>query len=212
MKISQPLDLVDYVIRCPMTQGGLVPGIPYLTKSTELPPSIHIWATGIVPLSYHPNNPSPPWSSHHGYQKAPCWHLNSTLRGSHVHWTPQQSVRPKVDPWSWQFTVPPQTCLYPEFWQSSTPCSSVFTWPPVRVFSLWHPSTPIWPKVLLSIQADSAAEAYVISQTQAWVIISWSFGLIRPLLLGCLQLREVCPSNCIVLPDAVGTPQLDLWG
>jgi len=28
-------------------------------------------ATGIVPLSYHPINPSPPWISHHGCWKAP---------------------------------------------------------------------------------------------------------------------------------------------
>jgi len=49
------------------------------------------------PPSYHPNNPRPLRISHHGYQKAPHWHPNSTPRGSQFCWTPQQSIRPKVD-------------------------------------------------------------------------------------------------------------------
>src|SRR5882724_11881416 len=42
------------------------------------------------------------------------------LRGSHLCRTPSQSVRPPVDPQSQWFTLPPQTHLCSELWQSLT--------------------------------------------------------------------------------------------
>jgi len=97
--------------------------------------SIHFWATGIVPPSYYPINPSPLWISHHGCWKAPFQHLVSTPRWSHFHRTPWQSVRPSVDPWSQWFTSPPQTHLCSKLWQSLTMCSPVLAQPsPCRTF------------------------------------------------------------------------------
>src|SRR5882724_1216849 len=44
----------------------------------------------------------------------------STPRGSHFHRTPQQSVRPQVDPQSQWFTMPPQMHLCSKLWKSLT--------------------------------------------------------------------------------------------
>src|SRR5882724_4275626 len=59
----------------------------------------------------------------------------STPRGSHFHRTPQQSVRPQVDPQSQWFTTPPWMHLCSELQQSPTMCSPVLTQPsPCRSF------------------------------------------------------------------------------
>jgi len=108
---------------------------------TELPPVFTSKTTGIVPLSYYPINPSPPWISHHGCWKGPIPTSGLNSKRSHFLRTPQQSVRPQVDPQSWWFTMPLQMHLCSKLWQSPTTCSPVLAQPsPCRSF--WSDKDP----------------------------------------------------------------------
>jgi len=72
----------------------------------------------------------PSWISHHGCWKAPFRNSVSTPRWSHFCRTPQQSVRPQVDPWSRWLLCHLHMHLCSKFQQSPTLCSSVLTQPP----------------------------------------------------------------------------------
>ena len=110
---------------------------------------VYIQTTGIIPLSYHPNNPSPLRISHYGCWTTPHWHLNSSLRGSHIYWTPWNSVRPELDPQPQWSTLSLGSDLCPKHQRSSASCSSIFTWsPPCRTFQP-DKDTPPSPVTLL---------------------------------------------------------------
>jgi len=76
------------------------------------------------------------------------------MGGSHLHRTPQQSIKPKVDPQSQWFTTPLRTHLCPECWRSLTLCSPILTWPsPWRTFQS-NEDTPSSPNTLLLTQTS----------------------------------------------------------
>jgi len=89
----------------------------------------HFKQLGIVPLSYQPYQSQSSVDLSSWMLKGSIPNPISTLRWSHFHTTPQQSVRPQVDLDPDGFTTPPRTIYVPKL-SNLTMCSSLLAWPP----------------------------------------------------------------------------------